>query len=284
MISVAFLLAGGAALLGIEFDTPLTPTIYPRQIYATVVAPLSSAWNEASFVDLATVCPDNPSRMIRVRALRTSKRLFLLAEWEDATKDMSFQDATYRGPGWLPEIFHQSTVLLRDELEVRFAQVKSGGSYARIVNGKWEGSWVWKSQWQQDADSRAYASIKEKYPRDYVDGYPFVKDAAYMPARALENTNALTDGAGAARWFIAPPKGKFGQQKDSGLYGRGVWNAGKWRVMLSIPLNSIPIEEGNFLEMAFVVSDGRFGERKGWRGVSEPVRIFLNGGGVNDDT
>lgn len=276
LITVAFLLAGGAAFIGIEFDAPLVPTIYPQQVYATINSPFSPEWNDASFVDLATLSPDKPSRMIRVRALQTSDRLFLLAEWEDATKDMSFQDATYRGPGWLPEIYHQSTVLLRDELEVRFTQVKTGGTYARIVNGRRQGSWVWKSQWQQDADSKMYAAIKEKYPRDYVDDYPFVEEAAYMPARALENTNALTDGSNAAHWFAAPPKGRFGQPKDTNLFGRGVWGAGRWRVMFSIPLNTFDFEKGNCLEIVFVVSDGRLGEKKGRRGISEPVRIFLS--------
>ncbi|HWP31141.1 MAG TPA: hypothetical protein VNK96_05395 [Fimbriimonadales bacterium] len=276
LISAAFLLAGGAALLGLEFDTPLVPTIYPRQVYSTVESPLSPAWDDASFVDLATLSPGKPSRVIRVRALQTSDRLFLLAEWDDATKDMSFQDSTYRGPGWLPEVYHQSTVLLRDELEVRFAQVKTGGTYERIANGRWQGSWVWKSQWQQDADSKMYASIKERYPRNYVDVYPFVKDAAYMPARALENTNALTDGSSAAHWFAAPPKGRFGQPKDTNLFGRGVWNAGKWHVMFSIPLKEIDFEKGNCLEIVFAISDGRLGEKKGRRGISEPVRILLS--------
>ncbi|MEW5884726.1 MAG: hypothetical protein AB1725_10950 [Armatimonadota bacterium] len=272
------LLGGGLAVLGVRLDAPLAQTLKPGLVESAPAHPFAQEWERAPLVRLATSDPLGGQRTILVRALRDEAGVHLLMEWQDDTKDLAFEGATYASERYGTTMITQEVPLARDELEVRFAPHSTTAPYIRLAEATPEGSWVWKSQWQRQLELNALETAVARYPRDYVDDYPFPGDRAYFPARAVENTAALQEHSGAVRWMTPPARGRFGRQSASLLTGTGEWKGDRWRVLIFVPTAQrdglAALTPGRW-DLTFLVADGRRGEGERTRGVSQPLLLHV---------
>lgn len=272
------LLGAGLAVLGVRLDAPLSQSLTPALVEAAPTDPFAPEWEHAPSVRLATSDALGGKRVIVVRALQSGYGVTLLIEWPDSTKDLTFEGATYASARYGTTMFTQEAPLRRDELEVRFAPHFPTATYKLLADEAHEGSWVWKSQWQRQIEMKALDKVIAKYPRDYVDDYPFPGDRAFFPARAVENTAALHEQQGSVRWLAPPATGRYGHPIASHLTGTGVWQEGRWRVVIFVPTvqsdGLVALTPGRW-DLTFLVADGRKGESERKRGISQPLLLHV---------
>jgi hypothetical protein len=231
-------------------------------------------WAKVRPVHLPTTTPDrNGVRLIVFRAITDGRSLFLLAEWPDATPDMTFAALGTS---------EQQSRLLRDELEVLLARSGDVHPYSGAARKDSAGAWVWKAQWQTAVDKGRVAAIHRQDSREYVDYYPSPGDPVFVPARYLGNPNTLEDRTSAAEWRLHLPdrSGLIGVGNE--LYGKGIWQDGRWRVFLQAPLPTSEDGAATDLrhphDLVFSITDGGRGEGPGARSISRPVTLYLPGG------
>ena len=242
--------------------------------------PAAAVWKSAKELTVpmlpqAVTTPTNPNaavKALRVRAAHNGQWLALRIEWQDATKD----DLLY------PDRFG-------DQVAVQFPLRNRDGALPSPMMGH-KGTRVnilqWRAPFQRDVDqaeahghgvyAHASTQLHELYPNALVDLYPDqvlrATDARpYMGALGMDNpvsharlTPVLDQMAEGWGTMTAKPE----QLAD----GRGVWQNGAWKVVITLPLasgsaSSPQLAPGAKTVVAFAVWDGanrEVGSRKAW--------------------
>jgi len=184
----------------------------------------------------------NPSiDMVTVRALYNDKEIGFLLEWDDPFKDvihkedMEFDPKPLLGRGvynsyvGAVDVIPRELETLRDSVAIQFpVKIPEGTKKSHFIRGDASNPvnlWVWK------------ADLEEK-------GQPSVEEV---------NTTGFNKPL-----KLQPPE-------DQQVKGKGVWNGGTWRVIITRPLitesrKDIQFEKGKFTPFSLNVWDGSNGE------------------------
>jgi hypothetical protein len=218
-------------------------------------------------------------RSVKVQALYNNEELALRLEWSDPEptrvedKPQSFKDAV------------AVEFPLRYGHGIRLPYMGMGQKGAPV------NIWQWKASWQKDV-SQGYQGVEKTYPNMAVDAYPFshaptgrhggnakvptVKQDRLFLA-GWEAGSPLSDPTkqGTVESLVAEGFGTLTSLGRGDVQGKGIWRAGKWRVILKRPLRGgegrggvqfDPIQ--GLVPVAIAVWDGRFGQRDGQKGLS----------------
>lgn len=257
------------------------PAVNPAEVRAVRVAavpeddPAARAWDAAPVhVEKLLVQdqtdPKNLERSVedvRVRALHDGRRIALLIEWRDPTRDAVI------GPG-----------VFSDAVAVQFP-VAAGGDVpdaAMGLQGKAVRIHQWKAAWQE-AVEKGQDPLAVLYPNAHTDHYPYeaARDEAvraemetrYAPARAVGNPVAGVRRESPTQDLWAEGFGTLTADPRPVSRGKGVHDGRAWRVVLSRPLDGDAggaLRPGTRTYAAFAVWEGshdNVGSRKmrtGW--------------------
>jgi hypothetical protein len=263
-------------LLSCEAQKRALPT--PSEVLAKRVSqlplddPLSPLWSEVPEHTEKLLLQDqtDPKQTsvsipeIRIRAMHDGSWLAVRLEWEDSTKDV------------MTDVNRFS-----DGVALQFP-MNAGGDVpdaAMGLKGKPVRIHHWKAS--REAFGKGEDPLKALYPNARIDHYPFEaapNDAErdqmvlrYSPARALGNPVASISGPVVDLW--AEGFGTLTADTRSISKGHGVYEGGRWFVVISRPLDSSPtdaLRPGNRTYMAVAVWDGSHGDvgsrkmRSGW--------------------
>ncbi len=242
--------------------------------------PAAAVWKSAReatvpLLPQVVAAPTNPDaavKAIKVRAAHNGQWIALRLEWRDATKD----DLLY-------------TDRFGDQAAVQFPLPNRDGALASPMMGH-KGARVsilqWRAAFQRDVEqaehhgrgayAHAISQLRELYPNALVDFYPDqvlrATDARpYMGALGMDNpvsharlTPVLDQ--------IAEGWGTLTAKLEQLAEGRGVWENGAWKVVITLPLasggpDSPRLAPGAKTMVAFAVWEGanrEVGARKAW--------------------
>lgn len=218
-------------------------------------------------------------RSVKVQALYNDKELALRLEWVDPE----------------PTRTEDHSQSFKDAVAVEFPLKYGQGVKLPYMGMGQKGApvyiWQWKASWQADGD-QGYQDVEKTYPNMAVDDYPLSKapmGAHGGPARspAVDQDRTFMTGWAAGSPLSDPTKKGpveslvaegFGSLTSLGsgeVQGKGMWNAGKWQVVLKRSLQGdegrggVQFDPGRGLvPVAFAVWDGHFDQRNGQKGLS----------------
>lgn len=250
------------------------------------IDPFASAWVKAPFVRV----PLRPlwARAktideVRVRSLHNGKAIAFLLEWDDPIADQSMlrsQD-------------------FRDAVAIQFPV---GDKEPLYTMGETQGLvniWHWKADWE--ADLQRYRDLQDVYPAMEADAYWFQRgvplgvEAAKAPTSSHDPTYLAGWGAGnllsnplrrsSVEDLNAIGFGTLTSQPpdDQNIFGKGVWQGGKWRVVMVRAIKpeshrDAQLIPGQSTSVAFAVWDGAQGDRDGQKAVSLWQRLEIEKG------
>ncbi len=223
---------------------------------------------------------------VRVKSLNNGEEIAFLLEWDDPIADQEFLKS---------EDF-------RDAVAVQFPvgakePLYTMGDQQGLVN-----IWHWKADWE--ADLQRFKDIQDAYPAMAADAYFFQKDVPLasfgdQPARVSATSYDPTylTGWGAENPLSNPLRrspveelnamgfGTLTSQppEDQQVRGRGIWQGGKWRVVMIRKLRTEDEKDAQFTpgqvtSIAFAVWDGAQGDRDGQKVVSVWQRLEIEKG------
>lgn len=196
---------------------------------------------------------------VRVRSANDGQWISFMVEWDDTTKDA----------------FATRPDQFRDAAAIQLPVDTSVPGVCMGVRGKPVDIWHWKADWQEDID-KGFRDIVDAYPNFWLDYYPFAvgKPPYRMPQDfASADARAYLAGWAAGNPLSQPVRvtpveemeavgfGSSTSKAKQGVLGRGVWDAGKWRVVFSRPLASgesgaMQFKAGQPAYVAFAVWNG----------------------------
>ncbi len=204
---------------------------------------------------------------LEVRAIYTDKEVAFLLTWEDKTEDIF--DFSNR---FTDKVAIQIPLNPNDLPSYMMGNI---GGRVYIVE--------WKALWQWDVE-KGYADINDIYPNYWVDFYWFVNDGkdtirteppkisefkdrrafSFIPAYSAGNPDMVINKKWPVMEFSAEGFGTLTPHKHQDARGWGVYDNGKWKVIISIP--RVPSDENNAqiykgTSVAFAVWNGSEGDR-----------------------
>lgn len=253
-----------------------------RKIVATRVSelpdhPESGEWNDAEARDLHLMplwWRDDRPESLSVRALHDGHELVLLIRWSDNTHDHS----TIR-----PQDF-------RDAAAIQFSLTEDPPFFGMGEQLKDVNIWMWKADREKDFES-TFQDIETVYPHINADSYPdFSKSPAEQPigsVSTLDSDPIFVSGWGAGNIVSDPTfeksvedlkAGGFGTLKarpriDQSVDAEGSFSVNTYSVMFRRSLNpkgedSVHLQAGATVPVAFAVWDGSAGDRDGRKSVT----------------
>lgn len=274
-----FVFIGALALAGAA--AAQSPILAPRVPGAgPILDPDAAAWKQARPQKVALLpqmmaAPrhDKPAvAELTVRALHNGQWLALRLEWKDASKSDRFVTDQFGD-----QVAVQFPVRF-DPKQLPAPMMGNSGGRVNILQ--------WRAAFQRDIDqakhhalgayAHAIVNLRELYPNAVVDLYPDqvlrATDATpYMGALGMDNpishpklTPVLDQ--------MAEGWGTMTVKLDQHADGKGVWENGAWRVVITVPLvtesaNSPRFAPGGQTLAAFAVWEGgnrEVGSRKSW--------------------
>lgn len=251
-----------------------------------VTDPTSASWVGAAPLEVplsgqTSVTPSNPVPSIdalEVRALVNATHFALRIAWDDETKDNrttevgEFRDAVafqVAPPSQLPNLC-----------------MGAAGARMHIMQ--------WKADWQADIEE-GFWDLQDAFPNFWVDYYPYaIGEPPYtVPDAFPENASVYLVGYEVGNPFSQPLKVSpvedavadgfytIATQPNQSALGRGVWDAGRWSVVISRlrdtgdPMDT-PIAHGDIV--AFAVWDGASGDVGARKSVSTWLTLSLGSG------
>ena len=239
--------------------------------------PLMLLWQRQESVD-----------SVSVKAIHNSKEIAFLLEWEDLTPEARF-------------IRHQD---FTDGVAVQFPvdpKRKPLFTMGALDTEKEENTvniWFWRADRQLDIDKKKFNDIDDTYAGMVADDYQLSK-ALYPKDKERENTSikvvtAVADqdptyiaGWGAGNFASLPdvksPVENLNSEgfstltprsvDEQNVNGRGVWDNGKWKVVIVRSLDSkykydAKFKPGQKVPVAFAVWNGAQGDRNGQKAVT----------------
>lgn len=271
------------------------PQAPPPEISVTRVAsaptidnPLDPAWEKVAVVEVALapqqvaqpVLESGTISMLRIQAVRDDKRFVWRLSWDKAAAADQVDVARFT-----------------DAVAMQFPQV-DGAPYTMGGPGLPVRMLYWKAAWQKDVD-QGFRGVEGVHPNTDADLYWFAKGKSVSEQHAAEGS---VDNDTAKQWMIAAKSGNpmadyhrkhpveeltahgFGSGThvgDTPTRGRGVWQGGKWYVVLDRPIDSADplIKRFNAVPdkqmIAFAVWDGDNANRGGKKQITNwlPMRI-----------
>lgn len=226
--------------------------------------PLDATWKQATPADL----PLNPLwqraetvSYVTLRALYNADEIAFQLEWHDARPDASSNRA---------EEF-------RDAVALQFGL---GGENALtfVGMGHQQGPtniWQWKSDWQAQL-----AEAATPYPAIHSDHYPFGE--GFLSGRMANNAFSAAERQSPVEDLSAIGFGTLVPRSEQMVKGQGLWNDGKWHVVLRRSLkgsgkNSVNFAPGEVVPFALAAWDGAQGDRNGRKMVSYWYQLKLEG-------
>lgn len=225
------------------------------------------SWRQARAVTVSVAGPKTKTGQVTLRALHDGRFFYLLAEWEDVSRDTLFRPWI-----WDPakKTYHQNEQA-DDAFAVNFYIDKFPSSSCMLNGEEFEADlWMWRAFWSEISGLAYDRIIKASHTRiPKSNPYPIEEGDGQIWIR--EEADA---GKGAWRFFV--PVGSFEgavlpsyhQQNPEGSLGdvkaRGAWNSrngsGVWTVEMSRLLNTqnsddIVLEPGKEIAIAIATYD-----------------------------
>ena len=249
--------------------------------------PFAAVWSKTAFVRVHLEplwTRRQPVEEVRVRSVHNGKQIAFLLEWDDPIVNQDIlRSEDFRDAAAIQ--FPVAAVALHGpgHPEPLYTMGEKGG----LVN-----IWHWKADWQ--VDLARFRDIQDRYPAMAADTYLFRQGSPFgepssetvKAATATHDPTYLT-GWGAGNPLSAPTRrssvedlnamgfGTLTSQApdDQNVHGKGVWKAGKWRVVIVREMQSKSDRDAQFipgqsLPVAFAVWDGAQGDRDGQKAVS----------------
>jgi hypothetical protein len=228
---------------------------------------------------------------VRVRSVHNGTQIAFLLEWDDPIMDhgvLRSQD-------------------FRDAVAIQFAVMSvelhgAGHPEPSFTMGDQHGPvniWHWKADWE--ADLQRYRDLQDRYAGMAVDLYLFNRVAPpgssvsdQVKAPTSSHDPVFLAGWGAGNPLSTPDRrssvedlnaigfGTLTSQApdDQNVHGKGVWKAGKWRVVMVREMRSTSDRDAQFtpgqsLPVAFAIWDGAHGDRDGQKAVSVWQRLEI---------
>ncbi|MBI3077185.1 MAG: c-type cytochrome, partial [Deltaproteobacteria bacterium] len=207
---------------------------------------------------------------VRVAALHNGEEIAFLLEWDDPVMSQSVLRV---------EDFRDAAAI---QFPLQPAHLHAPGHpEPSYVMGEKVGPvniWHWKADWQ--ADLARFRDIQDRYPGMAVDAYPFAPEIepgapGHERVRVAGHDPTYLTGWGAGNLFSLPTRrsavenlnaigvGTITSQPAEAqvIRGRGVWAAGKWRVVMVRALKTgkerdAQLTPGQPIPIAFAVWDG----------------------------
>jgi len=198
---------------------------------------------------------------LRVRAVHNGQWFALRLAWSDPSRD----DVLYVDR-FGDQVAAQFPVQLKKDA-MPSPMMGNPGGRVKILQ--------WRAAFQRDVDV-GEPEIKQLYPNALVDVYP---DQVLRATDARPYTGALGVDNPVSRAKASPVLDQMAEgwgtmtvKPEQEADGRGVWENGAWRVVLTLPMasggaNSPRLEPGGGTVVAFAVWDGgrrEVGGRKAW--------------------
>ncbi|MFQ5865784.1 MAG: ethylbenzene dehydrogenase-related protein [bacterium] len=239
--------------------------------------PDAGVWREATGVNLHMMplwWRDDRPEILNAKALHDGKELAIRLMWADETHDhtaIRIQD-------------------FRDAAAVEFALTDDPPFFGMGEQGQFVNIWMWKSERQADLEP-AFQDIDKVYPNIGIDSYPnLMRSALEQPTRnalTLESDPDFITGWGAGN-IVSDPIRKSAAEDlaaqgigtlkarpmpDQQVQAKGVYDVGTYRVLLRRAFkgsgsNSVNLNPGQTLPVAFAVWNGRAGDRDGKKSVT----------------
>jgi DMSO reductase family type II enzyme heme b subunit len=214
--------------------------------------PASAAWDEATEYEAALVMQNVSPPMlqqpsiprVKVRALHDRNWVVFRLEWEDRSRNELMG----------PSIFSDAAAvqLPRDRGSMPGPMMGHPGAPVRLI--------YWKAAWQTPD------MLAALHPNKPPTSYPYepattehraAMELQYAPARATGNPNVVRRGDTPVMVGEAEMFGSFTAVRDVEADGRGVYETGRWRVVLGAAVGVVngPLSPGES-QVAFALWEG----------------------------
>jgi hypothetical protein len=257
LILWVFLLATLASLMAQAQAVKLTAKFVNQELTAD---PTALVWNQTQAVAI-TLSPQQitqpygggATKELFVRTLHNGRLIAFLLEWADATQDQEIAQTDR----------FSDAVAVQFPVEFETNPSPFMGDARNAVN-----IWQWQAAWQRDIDEGGLADVDRTYP-PYADEVPY---GIYV-GRDVGNWRSQRDHKTPVENLIAQGFGTLTHQELQHVLGRGVWENGRWKVVLVRALHTglmgdAPFEAGQKSSINFAVWDGSSGERGARKSVS----------------
>ena len=230
-------------------------------------------WNKAVWQKLAlspqnVVYPNLPKQSVDEVAVKSAyfgKEVYFLVEWTDATKNTEV-DAD--------KFCDQLAIQLPlDPGNIPSYMMGNAGGRVHIVH--------WKSVWQVDVE-KGFQDVHQKYPNMWVDVYPsmeyypdknqnvYAKDVTAeqmvdagktntMPGTYSKNPMSQIKRTSTVEEASAEGFGTMATQQNQQAKGWAVWESGKWKACIVVPVNTEDKNKAKVktkTKVAFAIWDG----------------------------
>ncbi len=240
----------------------------PR-VDALPASPTDAAWRDVPATRVALMplfWRDEFRDAVLARAVHDGKKIQILIQWEDPSRDTGGLRQTEFPDG--------AAVQLSDADE---APLFTMGDPEHRVN-----IWHWKALWDEDAE--AFRDVTSVFPRAVTDGYYGRKkgwgakpldDPLYRPAAERGNPLSRTGRKTPVEDANAERFGSLSTQppEDQNVGGTSSWNEGVWSLVLERDLVSpsdrdVKFTPGGEAFCAFAIWNGSIGDRDGQKSIS----------------
>jgi hypothetical protein len=203
-------------------------------------------------------------QMVNVQAMYDNRYLAVKLEWEDNTKDQGLsriQD-------------------FQDGAAVQFSLDGTKGFHGMGSKDHPTDIWFWKAEWQKRVTEKSQPDIDLVYANrvsdSNVETYPkLMNDVAYLSGRDAGNIISSKSKKSSVEnvTAVGPETVTPLTEKDQQVFGKGVWDGKKWRVVFVRKLKSddakkVNFAKGNQIPIGFAFWNGSERDRNGQKMVS----------------
>lgn len=203
-------------------------------------------------------------QMVNVQAMYNNRYLAVKLEWEDNTQDQGLsriQD-------------------FQDGAAIQFSLDGTKGFHGMGSKDHPADIWFWKAEWQKRVTEKSQPDIDFVYANRATDSnvetYPkLMNDMAYLAGRDAGNMiSAETKKSSIENLTAVGPETVTPlTEKDQQVFGKGVWDGKKWRVVFVRKLKSddakkVNFAKGNQIPIGFAIWNGSERDRNGQKMVS----------------
>lgn len=279
LLALSLLLQGGCWGSGDEKSVSSSELKVAKTAVAPIADPRAALWNSAQETKVALMPQSivypllgkQSVTSLRVRALLDDKWLAVRLEWDDRQRDDKLEVDKF-------------TDAIAIEMPIGDPQKTNP-----MMGSKEYPVYIlhWKAVWQKDVDVGHHADVQEYHPGYWADPYPFVAGRyPYDVSESFQSDNARRYFAATSvgnpiaklyrQWPVeelhAEGFGSLADHRFQDAQGKGVWENGKWSVVVAVPRQTADQENPSLASgvtsaMAFALWDGsnqNVGGRKHW--------------------
>lgn len=207
----------------------------------------------------------NPINRIKIQALKNEEGIAFRLEWDDAVANRSSsRHQDYKDAVAIEFALGDATLHTHGHNEPFFGM----GNRGKVVN-----IWQWRADWQQEIETKR----ELEYATKGLDMDVMIFGGEVNPVDALNPFREVpVEELNAEGFGTLTPQPRTKQNVE----GKGIWEDGKWKVVLFRTLDSLNKWDVNFLKkrpllVAFAVWNGETEDRNGRKVVSMWQRLHL---------